>query len=192
MTLSTPYLAGGRFHLNLFLVHLQKVDLPFLLLFTSPSPQDEKVELMLLFSLLQVDLMLLHLLHLHLLMVLLMVVVVVHHLMVHHVLLCKMLLLLMNGHHHFFRTHPGRRLCFHGLTTATAAAAEFVDRHDVLAQVGRLDAGIRTVVTLVILLLVVDKAHVLRQVRHVLPTLEADFPGQKSQIQTGLLAIEKI
>ena len=62
MTLSTPYLAGGRFHLNLFLVHLQKVDLPFLLLFTSPSPQDEKVELMLLFSLLQVDLMLLHLL----------------------------------------------------------------------------------------------------------------------------------
>jgi len=38
--------------------------------------------------------------------------------------------------------------------------AEFVDRHDVLAEVGRLDAGVRAVVALVVLLLVVHEAHV--------------------------------
>ena len=60
-----------------------------------------------------------------------------------------------------------------------------------LSQVGGLDARVRAVVALVVLLLVVHEAHVLREVRHVFPTLEANFPVRPESKSTGLLAIEQ-
>jgi hypothetical protein len=123
------------------------------------------VELLwLLFTLLQVHLMLL-LLHLLMMMVvmllhllLLMMLVMVQQ------LLFLLLLLLLLVHLFMLRLEQ--------------LGAKLVNSHDVLAQVGRLDAGVGAVVALVVLLLVVHEAHVLREVGHVFPAFEANFPGQ--------------
>ncbi len=69
-------------------------------------------------------------------------------------------------------------------------AAKLVDGHNVLAEVGRLDAGIGAVVAFVVLLLVVHEADMLGQIGHMFPALEANFPASPESKSTGLLAIE--
>jgi hypothetical protein len=105
-----------------------------------------------------------------------------------------LMLLMMNGDKNILGSshHRHRRFRLDAPLTAatTAAAAKLVNRHDVLAQIRWLDAGVRTVVALVVLLLLVHEAHVLGEVGHVLATLEANFPVHESQISTWLLVIE--